>query len=143
LFEQNGRHLAGVQPNTVSHVAIDDDRPAFDHVDHDSLPEISLVDVEYQGFTHRRRFAADGDPFVEALAPHDDVAKDPQYAFSRFRHSESLFTSSAEHRPPMSNGDAARPEVAESLISGMLSRIGPRDGMASLQGAADCLVPAR
>ena len=86
----------------MTDIAVDDDRLAVDHVDRESLTHFSLVhvaqyDVEHQGFSRQRCFAAERNPLV-ALAPLDDHIREyPEYGFSRFRQPVSLVSSSIRH----------------------------------------------
>ena len=91
LFKQDWRQLAKLHPNAMTHVAVEDDTPAFDHAHREPLPGIALVDVEHQYLTHNRRLAADGDPLLVSDVIHDDVAKNSQDTFYWFYQSESLF----------------------------------------------------
>ena len=86
----------------MTDIAVDDDRLAVDHIDREPLAHFSLVhiaqyDVEHQGFSRQRCFAAERNPLV-ALAPLDDHIREyPEHAVSRFRQPVSLVTSSIRH----------------------------------------------
>jgi hypothetical protein len=104
LFEQNGRQIATLQPNSVTHIAVDDDRLTVNYIDRKSLAHLSHVrvgedNVEHQGFTGHGRFAAEGNPFVTLALLHDHIRKYPEHAVSRFRQPVSLIASSIRHEP--------------------------------------------
>ena len=102
---------ARVQPDPVTHVAVEDDRAAVDHAHRKPVAQLTLVrveqdDVEDQRLADNRGLAAHGNPLVVSVRFHDDIGKQPHGSFGRFRQPVSLVASSIGHAASMSNGNA-------------------------------------
>ena len=109
----------------MTDIAVNDDRLAVDHVDRESLTHFPLVhvsqyDVEHQGFSRQRCFAAERNPLV-ALAPLDNHVREyPEHAVSRFRQPVSLVSSSIRHAQDRATAmpkSAARQSVQFLVVS--------------------------
>jgi hypothetical protein len=104
LFEENRRPVTGLQPDAVPHVAVDDDGPAFDYADVDTIPRLVIVvvvtvyiGIQNECLSTHRAFATDDDPLVVAVPADDDVTKDAHRARRRFCQSISLLASTIVH----------------------------------------------
>ena len=114
LIEPDGRGDAAVQPDAVTHVSVDNHRPALDHADRKPAPNLSfdgvgLQDVEHQHLARHGRLPADANPLVVAALLHDNIGERRECANGWFRKSESLVAASISHGYTGSNG---RTEIA-------------------------------
>jgi hypothetical protein len=110
LFKQDWQQVAAVQPNSVPHVAVNDDWPAFDDAHRELRRDIAAFNVQHQHLAHNRWLAADNGPLVVTLAMHDDVAKNSQQTLYWFQETESLIASSSAHA---ARGASAVPDNLE------------------------------
>ncbi len=126
-----------MHPNPITHVPIDDHRPAVDHAHREPVTYLSLVrdeqlDVEHQCLASFSGLAADANPLVFTALLHGGIEIEAQRSAYRFYQPESLVESSTSHRVLFSKRDAERPlrgiETVPDVFSAKTTRADDASG---------------
>ena len=111
LLEENGCHVASLQPNPMSDVAVNDDRLTVNHIYRESLSQFAKIRVHYldvqdECLTGECRLTAGGNPLIALALIDDNIWKNREDGVFRLGHVESLIAASICHISRYSNGGA-------------------------------------
>jgi len=111
LFEQDRRIVRGPQPDPVTHVAVENNAAAFDHVHQQLLRPPALVEFEDQRLADNRCVAADCDPLAVAVLRDDDVGKASNDAVGCYSGAERRAAASSFHDPVIEQARCRRDDT--------------------------------